>query len=581
MPSFLNNFASYIRGIFYGIRHIPHFRLSYLRKVFSLMGKREKITASLLLMVALVNLFLSIRSFYRAHTVLAPSYGGVYVEGEVGQPGYINPLLATSQTDLSLEKLVYSGLYKFDGNGQLVPDLADGQPAVSDDQKQYVINLKHNVKWHNDRPFTADDVVFTIQALQNPNYKSPLRPLWMSTTVEKLNDYQIKFSTKDISGPFLYNLTLPILPKSVWENVNPQVFLTSINNLQAVGTGPFTIKEIKKQESGKVDQIALDSFANYYGGKPKIDSIIIKFYDSSDDLLNALHSKEVEGLGFTSSDSTLHIDASGDVQITTIPLPQYQVLFYNLNNKILSDVAVRQALSQAVNRQGILDSIFKDTAQMPGAPFTFTPSHVPGDTIAFNMQAAGATLDAAGWKVDPTTGIRTKKNVQFQITLATNDSLINSKTAQAIVDSWKNLNIKVNLTVLPTQTLTDNYIRPRKFDTLVFPIKLGADPDPFIFWHSSQAKDPGLNLTGFADSNADKLINQARSSTNQQTRENFYEQFAQLLNQKMPALFLNQSQYQYAIDKGVQNVSLNTLYDPSDRFYDSTNWFIQEKRVWK
>ena len=104
-----------------------------------------------------------------------PGRGGIYTEGMLGQPTYINPLLATQEPDLSLTDLVFSGLYKYDQNGQLSPDLADGMPIISADQKQYTINLKHNAKWHNGKPLTADDVLFTIQTVQDPSFKSPLQ----------------------------------------------------------------------------------------------------------------------------------------------------------------------------------------------------------------------------------------------------------------------------------------------------------------------------------------------------------------------------------------------------------------------
>jgi peptide/nickel transport system substrate-binding protein len=581
MLGLIDNCMAYLRNIFSGIRYLPHFRLSYIRKVFSLMGNKERITALALLGIAIISLLFSLRNFYYDHTVTAPSFGGVYVEGVVGQPAYINPLLASGETDLSLEKLVYSGLYKFDGTGNFIPDLADGHPLISQDQKQYTINLKKNVRWHNDRSFTADDVVFTIQKLQDPAYKSPLRSLWMSTTVEKLGDYQVRFTTKDISGPFLYNLTLPILPKNVWENVSPQVFLTSINNLQAVGTGPFSIKEIKKEASGRVDQISLDSFSNYYSGKPKIDSVIVKFYDTNDDLLNALNSKEIQGLGFTAADSNLHIDATNETQQLTVPLPQYQVLFYNLNNKILNDIAIRKALSSAVDRQGIIDSIFKGFAKLPPAPFTFEQDNVPEPKITYSIEQAKQALDAAGWKVDPITNLRTKKGVVLQLNIATNNSLSNSKTAEAIANSWRSIQVQVALTVLSTQDLNDTLIRPRKFDVLIFPLRLGADPDPFAFWQSSQVKDPGLNLTGFSSQAVDKLINQARNTTDFQARQALYGQFSALISEQVPALFLNQAEYAYVLDKTVKNTGIHLLLDPSDRFYDVQNWYIQEKRVWK
>ena len=581
MTSLFANIISYIRETLRGIGHIPNLRLSQLRKVFSLMGKKEKIAFWVLLCIALLNMGYGGRNIYYAHTVSAPTYCGIYEEGMVGQPTYINPLLGHSDVDVSLEKLVYSGLYKLDKTGSIIPDLADGLPQISDDQKQYTINLKHTVRWHNDKQFTADDVVFTIQTLQDPAFKSPLRGMWLSTSVEKLSDYQIRFTTKDVSGPFLQNLTLPILPQSIWGKVDPSLFLTSVNNLQAVGTGPYAIKEIRKQSSGKVDQISLDSYSNYFNGKPKIDSIIIKFYDNDDDLLNAFHSKDILSLGYIASGSSLYVEPGNDTQVLTAPLPQYQVLFYNLTNKALSDQQVRYALSLAINRQDIVNSVFKKNTLLPYSPFTFGENDQPADAIVFDAAKAATTLDAAGWKVDSKTNIRTKNSKPLQVNLATNDSLLNSKTAELIANAWRQMNIQVNLTVLPTKQLTDSVIRTRNFDALIFPLKFGTDPDPFIFFHSSQVRDPGINLTGFSDQSADKLMTEARTTTNMQLREEKYSQLNQLMAEKLPVLFLNQSEYFYAIDKSVSNVSLQTIFDPSDRFYDTPNWYMQKHRVWK
>ena len=541
------------------------------------MSKKEKIALGILAVVAAVNVFFTWQIFYHNHTVLVASTGGLYEEGVVGQPAYINPLLAHSDADLSLTKLVYSGLYKYDGNGQLVPDLADGMPAVSDDQKQYTVNLKHNVLWHNDKPFTADDVVFTVATLQDPNYKSPLRTEWLSTSVEKISDYQVRFTTKDISGPFIQNLTLPIVPKNVWQNVDSSLFLSSVFNLQAVGTGPYAIKEIRKQQSGKVDQISLDSFSNYYGGKPNIDTIVIKFFDSDDQLLNAFQSKDVQGFGFSPSGSSLFVTPNQNTQVLTVLLPQYQVLFFNLKNKILADKNVRQSLASDIDRQSIIDQIFKGSAQLPTSPFTGQPNN----PVDFDPAAAQKMLDSAGWKVDPRTNLRSKNGKTLTLSIVTNDSVQNSKAAEQVADAWRQLNIQVILNILPTKEMTDTVMRTRNFDVLIFLQKFGADPDPFAFFHSSQVKDPGVNLTGFADPAADKLMTEAHSTTDQQVRQQKYQQFDVLINQELPVVLLSQSEYFYAVTNEVQNIQIKKLYDDSNRFYNVTNWFIQQQRVWK
>ena len=547
------------------------------------MGRKEKIATLALLGVALISLLWSLKNFYYNHTTPASDWGGEYTEGIRGQPLYINPLLAYQEPDLSLTKLVFSGLYKYD-NGGLLPDLADGLPQISADQKQYTVNLKRNVKWHNGKPFNADDVIFTIQTLKDPNYKSPLKNQWLSTTVEKLSDFQVKFTTKDISSPFIYNLALSIIPRSSWSKVEPQNFqLTELNLKEAVGNGPYFIKKITKLKSGKIQAITFESFSNYYAGKPKIDNVTVKFYETNEDILNAFRSKEIQGFGYSTFNNGFELDINKDnAQILTALLPQYQVVFFNLRNKILAEQNVRTALTMAIDKQAIIQKIFKTYASLPYSPFlaSFGEKSLL-DKPKTDLSEAQRILDAAGWTVDSKTNLRTKKDQTLQLHLVTNDSAFNSQAAEDLVKQWQALNIKINTTVLPTKQLTDEVIRPRNFDILLFPQKFGADPDPFVFWHSSQTKDPGLNLTGFENDLADKLITEARTTTNIGVKKAKYQQLNDLLLEKIPAVFLDQAQYFYILSKEIKNVEISPLYEPYQRFYNLPNWYIKERRVWK
>ncbi len=577
MNGILENSTTYARQIFAGVKEIKRLNLSRIRKVFSLMGKNEKRTVLGLGLLAAASLTWSALNFYLEHTEPGAGIGGSYKEALIGQPVYLNPLLAHTETDLSLSKLIFSGLYKYDGQGQLIPDLAEGMPQISEDQKNYTINLKRNAKWHNDQPVTADDIIFTFQTLKNPEYKSPLKNLWQSTNIEKLSDYSIKFTTKDISGPFIYNLTQGILPKNVWEKIEPQNFLLFQGNLEAVGSGQYAIREIKKLASGKVQSIKLKSYSNFYGGKPKIEEITFDFYDTEEDVLNALHSREVTAYGFMPLGSELYLDKNqANLKIYSLPLPQYQVAFFNLTKPVISEEAVRKALEKAVDRQKIIDKIFKGDGLLPSSPLN--PENKAGD---FEPELAAQMLDKAGWKIDPQTNIRSKRNSQLEITIATNDSPANAKAAEMLADGWRQLGIKVSLNILPTKTLTDGVIRPRNFDVLIFPQKFGPDPDPFVFWHSSQVKDPGLNLTGFNSPDADKLITQARSTTQTQIRQAKYRELDSLISGTVPVIYLNQMVFLYALDGQIKNVSLSHLYEQNYRFYDVGNWYINTRRVWK
>lgn len=566
-----------------GFLHIKKFRLSSLRKVFSLMSKLEKIIALLLLLAMTTSGFISYNNFYIAHTGLGPATGGQYSEGMLGQPRLINPLLATTLPDTSIVRLVFSGLYTYDTHGVIVPDLATDMPTISEDQKQYTIHLRKNVSWHNGRPFTADDVIFTIRELQDPNFRSPLRDEWLNTGVEKIDDATLVFKNKDVSGPFIQNLTLPILPKSVWSNSSPDTFLLSNYNLEAIGTGPYAIKEISKLPSGNILSVKLEAWTNYYKGRAKLDTIVLVFYETSDDIINALHSKEIDGFGFTPFNKDLYIDSNDtNVQIIKTLLPQYQALFFNLNKKTFADKNVRKALSLATDKDSIIQNVFNGNAKIMQGPIVAGQlGYQKQEVLPSSLADAQKILDSAGWKVNTATNIRAKNGVPLEFTIATNDSSLNAKTAELVASKWQQLNAKVHLNILPTKELSDTIIWPRNFDVLLFAQKSGADPDPFSFWHSSQSKSPGLNITGFNNAEADKIISEARATTHRDIRETKYARFSQILQEEVPAIFLNQSMYVYVVSTKIKNIGFSVLYDPSLRFLDVANWYTKEKRSWK
>jgi peptide/nickel transport system substrate-binding protein len=399
--------------------------------------------------------------------------------------------------------------------------------------------------------------------------------------VEKLSDYQLRFTTNDVSGPFIYNLTLPILPKNVWAKIDAQKFLLSSLNLNPVGSGPFAVKEVSSQKNGSIQQILLQSFSNFHLGKPKLDNVSVRFYDSDESLMEGLRAKEIQGFGYIATGNEEFAAPSG-IQKLTAPLPQYQMVFFNLNNKILAEQNFRQALGQSIDQKRLLAEILKNGAILPSLPLlTENGQNFRPSLPEYNLENAKQTLEKSGWILDPNTNLRTKKGVEAKLTLATNDSPANARTAQYLADSWKEIGVKIDLQILPTRQVTEELIKPRKFDILLFPQKLGVEPDPFVLWHSSQIKNPGINLTGFENQQADKLINEGRNTTNQKLRDEKYLQFYALLNEKLPALFLSQAQYVYLISEEIKNITLKTIYEPSMRFYDAPNWYTETKRVWK
>jgi peptide/nickel transport system substrate-binding protein len=549
------------------------------------MGQREKIALGALVVLTILSGAYTTQQLFAAYTEVAPTEGGIYREGIIGQPRYINPLLATSDTDLSLIKLVYSGLYKFDAEGDVAPDLAESFPEVSEDGRSYTVQIKRNASWHDGTPITADDVIFTVQTLQNPEFKSPRRTEWQSTTIEKIDNYTVKFNLQSASAPFLNNLTLPLLPKHIWEEVPANEFATSTKNIEAVGNGPYVVKEVRQLSEGTVQNIMLKSFSNYHSRRAYIDTLKLSFYEDVGSVLNAVHGKQIDGFGYNPFNETVRFDESNnEFRITQLPLPQYQAVFFNTSRKLFSDVRVRKALQLGTDTQTIINTVYNGQGALLTGPIL--RQHVDGlpEPVAqANLEQAKALLDSAGWVVEGNTDgastVRKKNGQELQFTLSTNNFALNTQAAELLAAQWGQLGVKVQLNIQPTRELTENAIRPRNFDALLFGQKLGADPDPFLFWHSSQVKNPGLNLSMYSNNIADRLMSEARATTTKPERDEKYRQFQEIIAQDAPAIFLVQNVFSYAQTSNVKGLSINNLSDTTARFYDLPNWYIDTKRV--
>ncbi len=547
------------------------------------MGRREKMTlAVLLVLTATSGLFVTNR-LMAAYTASVPAEGGSYREGIIGQPRFINPLLATTDTDQSIVKLVFAGLYKLNNEGSVVPDMAESFPTVSENGQEYTVKIKNNVKWHDGTLVTADDVVFTIQTLQNPEFNSPRRGEWQATAVEKVDNNTVLFKLSTSSAPFLNNLTLPLMSKKHWEEVSPTDFVLSQGNIEAVGNGPYIIKEVRKTSQGTVQSVSLESFSDYHNRQGYIDNVKLNFFENIEGVLTAIHGKQIDGFGFSPFDESVRLDESNnEFKITQLELPQYQAVFFNTSHQLFGDVRVRRALQMGTDIQTLIDTVYNGQGKPIDGPIL--RQHVNGLTapkINTDIEAAKALLDSAGWKLDDATNIRKKNGAELTFTLSTNNFSLNAKTAELLAGQWAKLGVKTTLNIQPTRELTENAIRPRKYDALLFAQKLGADPDPFLFWHSSQVRNPGLNLSLYANTAADKIMSEARAATDKTVRDEKYRAFQGIIQADAPAIFLVQNVFSYAMKESIKGLSLTSISDTTARFYDLPNWYIDTKRVFQ
>ena len=521
--------------------------------------------------------------FYYSKTIAVPTIGGEYIEGIVGQPQHLNPVISPSNTtDEDMVQLIYSSLLKYDNNGKLQNDLAESY-EISEDKTTYTFHLRQGVLWHDNTPLTAQDVVFTTNLITDPSYKSPLRANWNGIETTLIDDNTISFKITDPYVGFLNNLTFGILPKHLWENVGPEKFPLTDLNLSPIGSGPYKFSSIQKDSTGNIISYKLIANPNYYDKKPYISKITFNFYSDSDQILEAYNTKEIMGISSIAPQKVAQIKKLQSTNLHKINVPRYFAVFFNqTKSAALAYDEVRQALAYATNRNELVTQVLGGNGKAIYSPIL--PGMVGAtddiNKFDFDIDKANKLLDEKGWTKGED-GIRAKGKTKIEFNLVTIDLPEMVQTAELLKKQWETIGVQVNISSFSIVDIQQNYLRPREYDALLFGQVLGADSDPYSFWHSLMKKDPGLNLALFGTDETDKLITNGRVEFDETKRASIYQEFQKKLAEEVPAIFLYSPIYLYPVNKSVQGNDIQTLPAPSRRFSNVEHWYIKTKRIWK
>lgn len=549
----------------------------------------ERKTLVAALSVALLSLA-SLGGWYvAAHQVDIPAVGGEYTEALIGEPQFVNPLYASaSDVDADLTRLVYSGLLTWDPDQGLVNDLAESV-QVSEDSKTYTVAIREDAKFHNGENVRAADVIFTIEAIQDPQYRSPLAVSFHGVTVSQVDEKTVAFALEQPFAPFLSTLTVGILPAGVWGNIEPRNAPLASRNLEPVGSGPYRFAEFAKDKSGNILSYTLERNPSYYGDTARIDRLTFKFYASTTEAVHALENKNVEGASFVPADLEEEVERLRSVSLLHPDIPREVALYFNQSAyEPLKDKAVRTAIAQAIDKQAVVTEALGGNGRVIDAPILpgMLGEHPDVAKVAYDAAAAGATLEEAGYKLAEGTTVRGLKKAptdgsanELTLTITTVQSPEFVRAAEVIVAQLAAAGIKAELSPVDSATFFSSVIQPKAYQVLLTGTLLGIDPDPYPFWHSSQTRPGGLNLALYSNRNADTLLEAARNTTNSEERAQKYREFQDMLAADVPAVFLYQSTYAYAISDKIKNANVDRIVSPADRFAKVTEWYIKTKKA--
>jgi len=561
-------------------RRIP--TLTQLRYIPQYLSSNERYILRLLVLVLITcALFIGIR-FWQENIVLIPRQGGTYTEAMIGFPRFINPVLAVdNSTDSDLTKLFFPGLIKTNEKNELVPDLAENF-TVSEDARTYTFTLRTDLIWDDGEPLTIDDVLFTFQLIQDPNYSSPWNYTFKDATFERTDDSTLTVKLKEPSTLFLGYFTIGILPLHRYSDVQHANFLLVEDNTRPTGAGPFKFKSLVRSRSGEIRSYILERNPLYHGDAPYLNELRFKFYPDLQTALVALHNREAQGLAFVPPWYEQKEQEIAHTIKDPLILPQVTALFFNLKNNLFDNKDLRRALILTTDRQEITDTVVGNNGLISEGPFApgfigFAPDLATRPRIT---QEASDLLDSVGYKLDEN-GVRKKSDTALRIVITTVNEEPYIQIGDIIKQNWGELGIDVEIQLVEPGRFTQDVLKPRRYDVLLYGELFDQTLDPYVFWHSSEALDPGLNFSIFINKKVDTLLQSSRTEWSREKRTENYQEVQRIIADELPAIFLYTPIYQYIIPDDLQNVSTGNLLNPAERFKNIAQWYMRTKPVMK
>jgi len=465
-----------------------------------------------------------------------PAYGDSLVEGTIGEPSTLIPLLASDQSSHAVAGLVYNSLVKYDKDLQLVGDLAE-RWDVSPDGLTITFHLRHNVRWHDKQPFTARDVMYTYRVTIDP--KTPTAYAEDFKQVKKaevLDAYTFRVAYDKPFAPALASWGMNILPAHLLEGKD--ITKSSLSR-KPVGTGPYRFGEwIAGQK------VSLDANADYFEGMPFIAHYIYRIIPDSSTMYMELKAGGIDMMGLTPVQYQRQTNTRaflGQFSKYRYPAASYTYLGYNLKNPLFADKRVRQAITCAIDKNEIIQGVLFGMGQVADGPYKpGTWAHNKNlRSYSYDPDRAKALLVSAGWRDRNAAGVLVKDGKPLQFTIVTNQGNDQRlKAAQIIQFRLKKIGIEVKIRVIEWASLLSNFIDKKNFEAILLGWTISPDPDQYDIWHSSKTAVKELNFIGYKNAEVDDLLNRGRQTFDVSERQRCYFRFQEILAEEQPYTFL-------------------------------------------
>ncbi len=530
-----------------------------------------------LFLIALLIVLTGVQTiwFQNSYTEKASVPGGTYAEGLVGPLGTLNPLFATSNAERSATQMIFSGLFSYDRHNRVRGDVAQNW-RLEDGGKKYIITLKDNVRWHDGKKLTSKDVVFTVNLMKNPKVNSPLYSSWKDIDASATDDKTVVFTLPAVYSPFLNALNFGIVPEHLLKDIPPENIRESSFSLHPVGSGPFVFRSLQNLNKNQGRSVMyLEAFNDYFKGKPKIESLQLHVYGKNSELEKALRTQEINTVNELSAQVAKKLESNFTIAHVSINHGAYAI--FRTDSTVLKDQKVRSALRHGTDIEKIREKIGNSASILEGPLLNGQVKGIASlKQPKFNQKQANKILDQAGWKKG-NDGIRKKGSQQLIINLVSLNSGDYPVVVKELKKQWKKLGVKVETRLVAPENIQQNVLRPRAYDVLVYELAIGADPDVYAYWHSSQATQDGLNFANYNSGVADDALLSARARFEEPLRDTKYTVFVRQWLKDIPAIALYQPVIRYGSNNEVRTLSSNaSIVSPVDRYRLVEYWTVKQ-----
>jgi peptide/nickel transport system substrate-binding protein len=465
-----------------------------------------------------------------------PAYGDILVRGDIGDASNLIPILASDSPSHSVASVVYNGLVKYDKDMNIVSDLAESWD-ISKNGLVITFKLRKGVRWHDGKPFTAADVLYTYRVITDPKTPTAYAGDFLKVKkAEVLDDYTFRVTYDRPFAPALISWSSAVLPRHLLEGKD---ITKSPLSRHPVGTGPYKFKEWVAGQ-----KIVLVSNEDYFEGRPYIDGRITRIIPDTATMFLELRARNIGMMGLTplqytrQTDNNLFKENFNKYRYLAFA---YTYLGYNLKNPLFIDKRVRQAISYAINKDEIISGVLLGLGKPATGPYKHGTWAYNDKVKIYNYDPDKARdlMKQAGWSDANKDGILEKDGRPFEFEILTNQgNETRQKCAEIIQRQLREIGITVKIRIVEWSAFVTDFINKRRFDAVILGWTIPLDPDAYDVWHSSKTAPEELNFISYSNPEADEILDKGRSTFNQAERKKYYDRFQEILAEDQPYTFL-------------------------------------------